>query len=190
MKRAIYLLILLLPTFSSAFDLDIEARGAWLIPKSGTMRKTYGKGFPEYALELGIPLNQCLTVFSNVSYYEKEGHSPLSHRTSVENWALTFGGKYYFKPYCLYRPYIGLGGGGAHIKFFDRSPFVKGHIDRFGLSFIAKIGTEICFSRYLYVDLFADYSGYFYSFKSRSGTGGHRLNAGGAKAGAALGIRF
>lgn len=190
MKRVIVLLIILVPTLSYAFDLDIEARAAWLVPKSHTLRNTYGKGIPEYGVELGIPLNRCMTVFSNASYYEASGHSSLNHRTNVENWALTFGAKYYSEPWYQLRPYAGLGLGGAHIKFLDHSPFVKGHKERFGWAFIAKVGTEICFSRYFYVDLFADYSIYSYSFKSKSGISGHQLNAGGLKTGAALCIRF
>lgn len=190
MKRVLYLLIFLIPSLSYAFDLDIEARGSWFVPKSHTMRDTYGKGFPEYSVELGIPLNRCFTVFSNTSYYEASGHSSLGNRSNVENWSLTFGGKYYFEPWCLFRPYAGLGAGGAHIKFLDRSPFVKGHKERYGWAFIAKIGTEICFSRYFYIDLFADYSHYAYSFKNKGGLAGHHLNAGGVKAGAGLGIRF
>jgi len=191
MKRVIIFLLCLIPALSFAFDLDIEARVGWLVPKSSTMRKVYGKGFPEYELELGIPLNKCFTVFSNLSYYEASGHSTLHHhRSDVQNYGLILGGKYYFQPWTYFRPYFGLGGGAGHIRFHDRNPYLKSFVNHSGWAILAKVGTEICLSRYLYLDLFADYVGFSYNFKDRKGIGGHHLNAGGIKAGAALGIRF
>lgn len=192
MIRTLFCLICIVSTSLSyaSFDLDVEMRAAWLVPKSHTMRNTYGKGFPEYGIELGIPLNRCFTVFSNLTYYEATGHSTFNYKSTVENWSLTFGGKYYFQPWWLCRPYFGLGAGAGYIRFSDESPYVKSQVDRIGWAFLAKIGTEICFSRYFYIDLFADYSPYYYSFKNKKGISGHKINAGGAKAGAAFCIRF
>lgn len=190
MRRVIYFLMLFLPALSFALDLDVEARASWLIPKSRTMRDVYGKGIPEYQIELGLPLNPCVTLFSDLSYYQASGHSSLNHKSTVENWGLTFGAKYYLDPWELFRPYFGLGIGASSIKFCDTSEFVNHHVDRFGFAWVAKLGTEVCFSRYFYLDLFAEYGAYNYNFKNKNGIGGHRLNAGGLKAGLGLSFRY
>ncbi|CRX37727.1 outer membrane protein [Estrella lausannensis] len=191
MRRVLLSLCLFLPFVAFGFDFDIEARTALFIPKNSTMRDLYGTGFTEYEIEMGIPLNKCFTLFSNLSYLEADGRSSESHyRSEMENWALNFGGKYYFEPWWCLRPYVGAGAGVAHVEFRDHSPYVNNHTGKFGWSALFKLGTEWCFSRYFYVDVFADYGINSYEFKSKNKTSGHNINTGGVKVGGGLGLRF
>lgn len=191
MRRVLLSLCLFLPFVAFGFDLDIEARTALFIPKNSTIRDLYGTGFTEYEIEMGIPLNRCFTLFSNLSYLEADGRSSESHSHSeMENWALNFGGKFYFEPWWYLRPYVGAGAGVAHVEFRDHSPYVNNHTGKFGWSALIKLGTEWCLSRYFYVDVFADYGINSYEFKSKNKTSGHNINTGGVKVGGGLGIRF
>lgn len=199
MKKILLLLIGIVSQMAALQAFDIEARVAYFYPQDNRLREIYGKnGWVDYQIEASAPLNLCCDcscnwdLWFNASYYQKRGHSTCLHnKTRVQNWAFNFGVKRYFDTCTCFRPYLGLGGGFAHVEFNDRSPFVKRHIDRWGGALLAKSGIKYDISCHVFVDLFVDYGLNWYSSKhSREGVRTRSIDTGGVKAGLGLGYQF
>jgi hypothetical protein len=207
MKRIILFAIFLLSQISlaEAFELEglqVEGRVAYFLPENKRIRHVYSDlGFPEYELEVAMPIgcyfSDCipdlnLDVWTNVSYYEKKGRSYSLHdKTRVTNWALNAGVSYYF-PICgPIRPYVGIGGGAAHVEFHDKSQYVKQHREEWGGGFLAKLGLKYDVTCNIFIDVFADYSYNWCNFnRSKRCIEVHNVNTGGLKLGAGIGYRF
>lgn len=198
MKKIVLLLLCVFSQMAALQAFDVEARVAYFLPQDSRMRDVYGKhGWADYEIEASAPLNLCCDcscdwdVWFNTTYFHKKGNSTcLSNRTTVDNWAFNFGIKRYFDMCTCFRPYLGFGAGFAHVKFHDKSPYVKQHIDRWGWTLLAKSGIRYDVSCNIFLDLFLDYAYNRFDSKHHRGVQVRSVNTGGLKVGLGLGYQF
>lgn len=213
MKLIISLLLLAASLPAMALDIAVQGRVAAFFPEDKNMRRVYDDVLPEYEIEVSTPLNlSCCDVCSpwelwgNFNYFGDKGNSScLNNRTRIDHYTTLIGVKYFFDlsgcgDFCgcfswnSLRPYIGIGGGAAYVKFHDRSEseFIKNHSHRAGGSLLLKSGVQYDFCNCMFADLFLDYGWNWFSFRGCNGeeTKKHKLQTGGLKLGLGLGYRF
>jgi hypothetical protein len=212
MKKIFLLLIGMLSQMAALQAFDIEARVAYFYPTDNRLREIYGKnGWADYQVEVAAPLNMCCNcswdwdLWFNAAYYQKSGHSTcLRNHTRVENWAFNFGVKRYFDMCTCFRPYLGLGGGFAHVQFRDKFRLdnfggifigdthpIKSRIHRWGGCLLVKSGVRYDFTCNIFADIFLDYSfNWFNREKKRHCVRTRSIDTGGLKTGLGLGYQF
>lgn len=199
MKKCILLLLVIMGWMSSAQALDVEVRAAYFSPQDSRMRKIYGSGFAEWELEAALPLGcywDCACGFDgfvNVAYYQKSGTSTcrlVKDSTTVKNWAFNFGVLREFDTCTCFRPYLGLGFGGVHVDFHDRSDYVKKHNDQWGVATLVKTGVKVDVMCNVFVDVFVDYTYHWFKFDKKHCRENRNVNTGGVLVGAGIGYRF
>jgi hypothetical protein len=213
MKLIISLLLLVLHLPVMALDIAVQGRVAAYFPEDKNMRRVYDDAWPEYEIEVSTPLNlSCCDpctpweLWSNFNYWERKGNSTcLNNRTRIDHYTVLIGAKYFFDlsdcgdccgcfSWSSLRPYLGLGGGAAYVKFRDHSEseFIKHHNHRAGGSLLLKSGIQYDFCNCMFADIFLDYAWNWFRFRGCDGDE-HRkrtLQTGGLKLGLGLGYRF
>lgn len=216
MKKIVLFMISMLSQLAALQAFEVEARVAYFYPSDSRLREVYGKnGWADYQIEASMPIKlgcectPCWDVWFNADYYQKRGHSTcLKNKTKVENWAFNFGLRRYFDMCNCLRPYIGLGGGFANVRFHDRifhnpfalneTVFLRRKIDKCGGSLLIKSGVKYDISCNFFVDLFLDYGFNWFSGKNKHhgrkhenhGAKTRSIDTGGLKTGLGLGVRF
>lgn len=199
MNKFLLFALVVLTQIVSLQAYDVEARVAYFIPEDNRLRHIYGNnGFAEYELEASMPLCCCCEcacdwdAFANLAYYDKKGRvsSCVPAKSEVTHWAFNVGVKRYFDICEIVRPYLGLGAGFAHVRFHDKSPFVRQHRDKWGVATLIKSGIKYDVTCNIFLDLFVDYTYHFFNFNRYSCSNVRSVNTGGFKIGLGLGYQF
>lgn len=170
-----------------ASNWSAQARVSYLYPSDSLMRDIYGCGWVDYQVEGEYYCNCRYSVFANISFYNENGNSTcLKYRTKVDLFTYTVGLKKYFLSCSCFKPYLGLGIGGAFVEFKDESTFVNENTSRSGFSLLAKSGIEYSLSRCISIDCFVDYNVNRFSFDHYKGVTSNEVQTGGLKLGVGL----
>ncbi len=177
--------------FFYEYPVSIKARGAYFWPQAHALRSRYGKHFADYSLELAYLLSRRWSVFLNGSIYHKHGHTKISRKkTNLTAIPLTLGINFYLHRSLVWRPYVGVGGGAAYVRFRDRSLFHKEVVSRWGEASFAQLGLEMNLTQRCIIDLFGGYRKNWVSFPKSQSHHHHHIQTGGWELGAGIGSRF
>ena len=195
MKKSLFLLSIL-PTWLMAFS--IQGDVSYFRPSSHILREIYGKGWVDYKVELNGPVSSChwfwekISVFGDVSYLHKTGHSLGGHyKTEITIVPISLGLKWVQPIGCATRFYLGAAPRYFFLRIHDHLSVVKEKINKNGLGGMAITGFNFDLWKGLYLDLFVSYS--FKNFSKPStphGVRGHSLQVGGLDVGGGLGWTF
>lgn len=170
----------------------LSYRMGYFRPNDEIMREIYHKGI-SYQGEFNWNFWKGFNFFSNVDFFSNSGRSlNFNSNTRVRIIGWTNGFSYLYK----WAPWIGWYAGFGPKTFFyhneDRAPYVTKNISRNTVGFGTKSGLMIFPSKWLFFDLFIDYSYGKIHFHSRRSNDILRFstNAGGLTVGGGMGARF
>lgn len=182
------LLILTMSTISTGhecYEFSLEVRGAALLPTSHRFRHIYGHAVGDLQLEAGVKLRDCLKLWAQFDWFEKHGRSigfcdPT--KIDVMNGAL---GIKFMKEWCdcLY-PYLNGGFVIGGVKVKNRSICcLNERCAKAAAGFVVGAGFYWFTDHHLFFDAFVDYLYQPVKFQER-------VNVGGFKIGAGIGVTF
>jgi len=176
---------LALPAFVSA--ISFELRSAAFFPINDRVQKIYGHAWPDYQIEVALPLCSCVDLFANGEYFNKKGHLHENchghSRLEAINFSTGLTGHHCFCS--CWQVYAGLGVllGEINLKDHTRCHGSSSQ-DKFAVGGVLKTGIHYFISQNIFVDLFADYQYQPVRFHHRT------VDVGGVKIGVGLGVRL
>lgn len=177
-----------------ARDILVEFKPSYFIPQDSTMRDIYSHGFA-YSLEGSVQAKNNIYGWTSVSYFEKSGKSQGGNdSTKVTIVPIALGIKYI---YTIPNPgniHVYLGGGVTASYFHvenDYPSIIEKH-SSWGGGLILKSGLLVDLTKFLFFDLFVDYSYAYLTFRQcmTNDIRRHNVNIGGVSLGLGLGLRF
>lgn len=165
---------------------SVEFRYAAFIPSSKLFKEIYGNVGTSYQLETTtkVPCWECWDVWANLDWFSKHGRSVgFEDPTRVQISTLGLGIRYnYCLNYCT-SFYVGVGPTVGTIWLKNKSRCLDEKVCKTTVGCLTKIGVLYYFCDRLFLDLFVDYLYQPVHFE-------HRVNIGGFKTGAGLGVTF
>lgn len=176
-------------------DYLLELKAAYFLPTGDRFKNVYG-GSGIYGLEFTFQAKDFLYVWTSADFYLKSGHaygSACTSPSSTDIWFLPFAaGIKLFCPINIVDLWLGGGVLGTYVNVKDHNPNVISSISKWGVGGIVKAGAIINCTKYLFVDLFTDYSFMQIPFHdTRKGTViPHKADLSGWSFGGSIGYRF
>ncbi len=184
MKKWLFSL-LLFPSLVWAERFSTELRVGYFYPTSHEVREIYRNGGVEFEAEAAVRLVCDLNLWANFNYFQRHGHSRGAHDdTSIRIYPLSAGLKYNFPLFCNFYFYLGAGASYTWAKIHDHAPNLQSHFSKQGWGGVGKAGFLYCFCSCIFLDVFADY------YYTKISHGSCKVNIGGLRTGAGLGVRF
>ena len=174
-------------------DFLFEAKAAYFLPTGERFEKIYhGAGI--YGLEFTCQAKDFVFAWASVDFFIKSGHAyGACSQSSTNVWFLPLAaGVKFFFPVNLVDLWVGGGISGTYVHVEDKSPDVIPEISKWGVGGIVKAGAIINCTKYLFVDLFTNYS--FLTIPFHDTRGGtvipHKGDLSGWSFGGSIGYRF
>jgi len=177
---------------------SIQGDVSYFRPTASILREIYGSAWVDYKVALEHPLScsdsfwNSLSIFADVSYLAKSGHTSVGHhKTHIQIIPVSLGLKWVQPISDSVNFYLGAAPRYYFLHIHNRYNFVKKNINKNGLGGVVITGFTYNFWEGLYLDLFASYS--FKRFNKPStptNVVGHSLEVGGLDIGGGLGWKF
>ena len=179
-----------------------EFRVAYFIPKSKRVKKIYSKNLVDYQLELSKEIYPNYSVWLDVDYLTKKGHSqPFHDSTRICLVPIGLGLNYRFWCCNGWSAYAGAGANYTYLNIHDHSDYVKEHTSKWDFGGTLKLGIKKVFCNGITLDFFCDYflQKFHFSKHSKCSSSEHYsscyiehtdLNANGLKVGIGIGYFF
>jgi hypothetical protein len=158
--------MLMLPLGLSAQFWEIAARAGYLYPSSRLVREIFPKGWVEYQYEGSYYFSGPWSAWANVGYGYKKGHSlGLHEKTRLYLVPASIGAAcslpltsdIYFR--------LGLGGSYSWLNTRNNNSFVRKHLNKESVGWVAKSNVHVYIWDNFFVDLFCDYNYSIFDFK-------------------------
>ncbi len=178
-----------------------EFRVAYFSPDSKRFTKIYSRDLVDYQVEISKEIFTNCSLWFDVDYLSKKGHSyPLHDHTRINLVPLALGLNYQLWCQNGWIVYVGAGGNYTHLKIHDHSHYVKEHTSKWQFGGTFKSGIKKVFCNGITLSIFCDYFLQKFHFSGHSHCSGESsgsctiertsLNASGIKAGIGLGYVF
>lgn len=184
--RTIFIFFLLtnIHPLLAEFQSSVEFRSAAFFHSSERFREIYGNSGTNYQLEASTKLYDYLDGWTNLDWFSKQGKSDgFNNPTRVNIVNISIGIKFPYQFSEQFTAYIGIGPSFARIWLKNKSRCSRETVSKFATGGILKIGIYYFITTNVFIDLFADYLYQPVNFKTR-------VDCGGFKTGAGLGIKF
>lgn len=156
---SILLSLCLLPSWAAADGFDVEGRVGYFYPMSKNVREIYPDGMPEYQIEASYLVCCPWSVWANVGYMTKRGHSEGFHDPArITMVPIAVGGKFSYALNCDFECYLGLGASYSILRIHDESPYVDEHVHKNAFGVTAKSGLLYRFWSCWFIEGFIDYN--------------------------------
>ncbi|MFA6916618.1 MAG: OmpW family outer membrane protein [Parachlamydiales bacterium] len=157
---------------------SIEGRGAAFIPLSNRFKNVYGDVLPEIQIEINKNIYCDWSIWANVGYLWKNGHSiGLDNKTRFEMAPISLGIKYYYTINDCWKAYLGVGAVYSLLHIHDDSSFVQRNVTKNEFGGVVKLGANYDINCNLYLDIFGDFRFQEFCFHSSSEASVTRNNA-------------
>lgn len=186
--KTLFLLVLckLIPMAAGA-QLTVEVRSAAVFQTSKHFREHYGSVLPSYQIELRTTpcFYPCWENWANYDYSTKKHQ--VRHccdgKSKIEIHNFSLGVDYVFNSCGNFDFYVGLGPALAVVKLKNHSCFFKKKKVNNPFGVVVKTGMRYYFFSRLFLDIFVDYLYQPVNYH-------HRVDLGGFKTGAGIGLQF
>ncbi|HEV8051792.1 MAG TPA: hypothetical protein VGP47_04795 [Parachlamydiaceae bacterium] len=191
----VFLLILLNFSLLSA-ESSVEIRADAFIHSSKLFRKIYGDVGTSYGIEASTPLVNCFDGWVNFDWFTKNGRSHVDksegngnseacrgNTTKVRIANFSFGLKFPYEFCGSFSPYVGIGSSLSRINIKNKSFCCHNKSSKVAFGGVVKLGIYWRFFECMFLDVFVDYLYQPIKFHKR-------VDVGGLKTGAGLGISF
>ncbi len=188
MKKVLFLLVFIVGALH-ATDTLIEAKGAYYYPASSDFREIYSSG-GMFGAEASFRTWGQLYTWGSGSFMIKKGHSIGLHDTTrIAFYPFGAGIKYLF-PVKFVEFYLGAGALGAYMHIHDHGTGVVHKICRWGGGGIVKAGVILNRFKYVFLDVFTDYSFLYVPVSTHRDLFTQTANLSGWSIGLGIGYRF
>ena len=166
----------------------LQIRAGYFQFTSQSAQKIYGSGAPDIELEGSIKMYPNLSVWSNLNYVWKTGHSTaFADAAHLDLGTLSIGLNLLI-PFEWSSIYLGLGISGAYVHTKDHTSYLPTTTSKLGVGGVAKFGILIPCIRHFFLNPFFDY--YYQPIRTRDSARYSSIDLGGFRAGIGIGYSF
>ncbi len=174
----------------SFFEGTLQVRAGYFQFTSDWGRKIYGNGAPDIELEGGVRIHPNISLWSNLNYVWKTGHSTaFANGTHLDLGTLSLGVN-------LTTPfkrsstlvYVGLGISGAYVHTKDHTVYLPTNTSKLGFGCVAKLGILTPCIKHFFLNPFFDY--YYQPIHTRNSADHSSVDVGGFRTGLGIGYNF
>jgi len=185
-------------------DVLLEFKPSYFLPQEKVMRDIYSGGV-FYNVETTVQARNNIYAWGSLGYFGKSGRSiGGDDYTKIKIVPIGIGLKYFYTiPYCYctktgeicpenLHVYIGAGVTANYLNLKNEYPYVIERHSDWGPGLMAKSGLIVDMTKFLFLDLFIDYSYAWFSYTETMDEKviRHNVNIGGGYFGLGLGWRF
>ncbi|MDR3623608.1 MAG: hypothetical protein P4L16_00505 [Chlamydiales bacterium] len=187
-----FIFLVFCPIPIKAIEGNLQTRVGYFHFTNHTVQKIYGYGASDIELEGSIKIHPNVSLWSNISYIWKNGHSTaLVNNTHLDIGTLSMGMNLltplrYFSSFL----YFGLGISGAYIHTRDETTYLPTNTSKFSIGGVAKFGIFIplpC-NKQFFLNPFFDY--YYQPVDTKSSSTYSQVDVGGFRVGLGGGYNF
>jgi hypothetical protein len=147
----------------------LEAKGACFYPTNSMFRKIYGSTGGIYGIESTLLFRKGIALWASFDCFYQSGFS-IGSRNPTDITIVPFGiGLKYFVPISFVDLYLGAGVLGSYLHMHDQSPYVVKKPLSWGVGPIVKLGAIFNLPRFVFLDLFVNYSYTQIGFNDKQG---------------------
>ena len=174
----------------SLLEGTLQVRAGYFQFTSNWAKKIYGKGIPDIELEGSVKIHPNISLWSNLNYVWKAGHSTVfANGTHLDLGTLSLGANLMtpFKRSATL-VYVGLGISGAYVHTKDHTAYLPTDTSKLGVGCVAKLGIFISCIKHVFLNPFFDY--YYQPIHTRNSSNHSTVDVGGFRTGLGIGYSF
>ena len=167
-----------------------KSRAGYFQFTSDWAKKIYSNGAPDIELEGSVTIHPNISVWSNLNYVWKTGHSTaFANATHLDLGTLSLGVNLMTpSKWSSTLVYIGLGISGAYVDTKDHTAYLPINTSKLGVGCVAKLGIFIPCIKHVFLNPFFDY--YYQPIHTTNSAHHSTVDMGGFRTGLGIGYSF